>query len=178
MRQHSPVEGIIVYDNVIHHHKQAILYNYCINSNFTISGWHDTESFKKEDFLHSNWLWGDLEASEILEDSDIKTIMEENGFHQDNFNRSVLNLDTMADSHSPHTHPKGEWGLLIYVNTEWELSWGGETLFLDRDNEIVYGSKFTPNRVLVFDANIPHLVKQQTRVADKFRMTLGIFFQK
>jgi SM-20-related protein len=62
---------------------------------------------------------------------------------------------------------------------EWQDGWGGETLFYDEGNkEIIYGSKFTPNRVVVFDGNIPHNIKHQNRIADKYRMSLSIFFNK
>ena len=85
----------------------------------------------------------------------------------------------MGDTHWTHDHTN-QTVLLYYVNTEWLDSWGGETLFFDNFNkDIVYGSSYTPNRVLVFDGEIPHTIRPPSKIfPHKFRFTLTLLFNQ
>jgi hypothetical protein len=145
-----------------------------MTSAYLITGWNDT-LYSKEGYVHSEWSKEDLEKSGLLDSDNMKKIIKGEGISLDKFSHCILNIDTISDSHWPHTHP--ETVVLYYLNIEWQEGWGGETLFYDRDcKEIVYGSKFTPNRIIVFNGDLPHSIKHQNRIADKYRMSLSIFF--
>jgi hypothetical protein len=65
------------------------------------------------------------------------------------------------------------------VNLEWLDGWHGETLFYDETcKNIIFASPFTPNRVIVFDASIPHSLRPPSLIATKFRFTLALIFNK
>ena len=75
-----------------------------------------------------------------------------------------------------HSHPE-KLAILYYVNLDWEDGWHGETLFYNESGkEIVFASPYTPGRVIVFDASIPHTIRPQSVIGPKFRFTLSIFF--
>jgi hypothetical protein len=176
MNTFSPLTSIQVYDDVLLLPEQQNLVNYCMNSNYSIVGWTDL-IHSREGYTHSLWSPKDLKASRFLVSNNVTKILNSNGLTMDRFSKCVINIDTLSDSHWPHVHD--ETVLLFYLNMEWAEGWGGETLFYDGvGKEIVYGSKFTPNRVIVFDGKIPHNIKHQNRVADKYRMSMSIFFHK
>ena len=176
MKKFSPIDNVNVYDDAFSLSKQQDIFSFCRNSKFSIVGWNDLTN-TTESYTHSNWSKEDLENSKFFDTDNTKRILSDNNLSIDKFSRCVVNVDTLSDSHWPHTH--SETVVLYYLNMEWQDGWGGETLFYDEGNkEIIYGSKFTPNRVVVFDGNIPHNIKHQNRIADKYRMSLSIFFNK
>jgi hypothetical protein len=68
---------------------------------------------------------------------------------------------------------------LVYVNLDWQDGWHGETLFYsESQKEIVFASPFTPNRVVVFDAKIPHTIRPQSHIAPFYRFTLTLVLKK
>ena len=42
--------------------------------------------------------------------------------------------------------------------------------------DIIYTSPYTPGRIIVFDATIPHAIRPQSVIGPKFRFTLASFF--
>lgn len=65
--------------------------------------------------------------------------------------------------------------LLAYINTEWDPSWGGETLFYNSNkDEIIGGVINKPGRVILFDANIPHTARPPQIHCPLQRYTLAI----
>jgi hypothetical protein len=66
---------------------------------------------------------------------------------------------------------------LYYANLEWEQHWHGETLFYSEDlNEIDLAIRYTPGRIVVFDATIPHSIRPQSNVANNYRFTYAMTF--
>ena len=61
---------------------------------------------------------------------------------------------------------------------KWDLEWGGDTLFLD-DDRINISSIIQPkpNRVVVFDAKIPHLIRPSTIIAPQYRFSVNMTFK-
>jgi len=175
MNKFQPIEDVYVYDNVLSLHDRESFLHTCMESKYNIVGWQDQPS--EEGYIHSAWSKEDLVNSGFLSATGIDEIMKEIGLSVEQVYKGVINVDTLSDSHWPHTHDGVV--LLYYLNMEWQEGWGGETLFYDTNSkEIIYGSKFTPNRVIVFAGNIPHNIKHQNRIADKHRMSFSIFFNK
>jgi hypothetical protein len=175
MNRFQPLEDVYVYDNVLSLTERDYILKTCRNSNFNILGWQENSA--EEGYVHSAWSNEDLVDSGFLSWPGINKIMKERGLSIEQVYKVVINVDTLSDSHWPHTH--NGVVLLYYLNLEWLEGWGGETLFYDTNSkEVIYGSKFTPNRVIIFDGGIPHNIKHQNRIADKYRMSLSIFFNK
>jgi SM-20-related protein len=92
------------------------------------------------------------------------------------FSNSVLNVTVTSDCHFTHTHAEKRIAL-FYLNLEWKDGWHGETLFFSKDGkEIVYASRYTPGRVIVFDGCIPHSIRPQSREGPQYRYTLATIF--
>lgn len=62
---------------------------------------------------------------------------------------------------------------VVYMDKEWDVNWGGETTFYDKDvTEIVKATIPKFGRVVVFPGDIPHCAKPVTRICPKVRTTL------
>lgn len=63
--------------------------------------------------------------------------------------------------------------VLVYCNHEWDANYGGETVyFTDDQSEILYSSMPKKNRVVVFDASIPHAARSVSRNCKILRKVL------
>jgi hypothetical protein len=92
--------------------------------------------------------------------------------------KCVLNLSTPADVNFVHAHPEDKI-LLYYVNLDWRDGWHGETLFFDETGKrIMFASTYTPNRLIAFDAKIPHTIRPQSHIASFYRFTLALVYTK
>lgn len=67
---------------------------------------------------------------------------------------------------------------IFYPMKEWNVDWGGSTIFWDRVNrEIVKSVVPKPNRFVVFDSKIWHGASALTRYCKKLRITLMFKFK-
>lgn len=63
--------------------------------------------------------------------------------------------------------------ILIYMNEEdWDPDWGGETSFIDEDNEFIGASFPKRNRAVIFDSDIMHSARSLSRSCPHFRSIL------
>jgi hypothetical protein len=173
----NPPEGINIWDGVLTFKEQVQIVDMVKNSSFFL-GWGDSSpTGNEEDYLHSKWTVDELKASGFLESDNIIGIMKDMTLKVDKISRVVVNLDTTSETHWAHIHPDNAV-LLYYVNTEWLTGWGGETLFFSKDNKYIeFGAIYEPNRVIVFDGEVPHSIRPPSRVfPHKYRYTLAILF--
>jgi SM-20-related protein len=90
----------------------------------------------------------------------------------------MVNLSKPADPNFTHCHPK-QVVCLYYANLNWHPNFAGETLFYTEDQkEIRYGSTYTPNRLVIFDGEIPHTIRAQNITGPNYRFSISIFFNK
>ena len=170
-------EKIKVTDDVFPAHYQSALYQFCADSFFKI-GWNDSYDLEKrnEQYLHSQWSHDDLYKVgffEELKKSGYEDITE--GYELDH---CILNLSTPTDVHFPHTHEQ-DMVLLYYVNLDWRNEWYGETIFYTEDKkEILFATPYVSNRLIMFDAKIPHSIRPQSAKAPKYRFTISLFFRR
>jgi hypothetical protein len=175
MKHYSPVDGVDIFDDVF-----SLAHRYDINeavkkSIFRI-GWNDNTD-DAEANMYSQWSPDDLNRIKFFKELGAPHPLHSK-IDPDKFIRCIINNEVMSNTHWTHTHID-ENVLLYYVNMDWKDQWGGETLFFDRNSkDIVFGSRFTPGRMIWFDGEIPHTIKQPSRIAPKFRFTLSIFFKK
>tara|TARA_B100001250_G_scaffold348221_1_gene318828 strand:- start:274 stop:762 length:489 start_codon:yes stop_codon:yes gene_type:complete len=83
-------------------------------------------------------------------------------------------VNCFAPSENPYFHTDGEDGytLLYYPQKDWKLDDGGETQFIIDNN--LYGILPEPNRMIMFEANIPH---RATTFRDRYRFTVAIKYK-
>ena len=92
-----------------------------------------------------------------------------------------VNLGIPTDYNEIHTDVGGSilptnqfMTLLYYANPEWNLNWGGETVFYSEALDTVeFISFFVPGRIVIFDQAIPHSARTQSISANKYRFTLA-----
>ena len=171
---------IYIYDNVFPTHHTQKFYNFISTSYFTIS-FNDSEC---KDYPHPK-LFGasysktDIENIEILKLLP-KNIKDKFNMTIDTNNRCLVNAVTSNGIYSPHDDAGNDakWSMIYYANLKWDLEWGGDTLFLNDDRTSIYTTvQCVPNRVVVFDASIPHLIRPSTQSAPPYRFSINMTFK-
>jgi len=66
----------------------------------------------------------------------------------------------------------GHITVLVYCNREWKVSWAGETLFFDEDNEISAAVMPRPGRVVFVEGDPPHVGRSVSRICPTDRRVL------
>ncbi len=174
---------IYVYDDLFDYATRLHFYNFIINSVFAIKG--SDLPFKKDKQFFS--IYNDLELS-LFGFTDTKAYAHLNEVH--NLESAVLkmvrvNLSTNSEHNVPHCdhiapvyNPMVGITLIYYANLQWDISWGGQTLFLNEKlDEVVYCSLFKPGRVILFDNTIPHMILTPTTHAVEHRFSFVMQFE-
>ena len=178
----QPHPKIKVYDDVYDWSQQQSIYLKCLGSPYKV-GWSDSIT-EPEQFMHSTIteeMWKHrLQIDQSLDDfyNLLFNSKPYKGMANNEVCQTVINCDTISDSHTKHIHPNQEV-LLYYVNTDWKDGWGGETFFYDeKGQEIIFTSPYTPNRVIQFSGDLVHRFAGPTMSGPKFRFSISTFFWK
>ena len=163
---------IAVYDDLFPLVYRTFIYQFAMNSLFTI-GWEDSLEQNKQTYknLHSIYAESDMINLKFVSELE-KTIA---GKELENYQISncILNLSSPSDVNFIHTHAEDKI-LLYYVNLDWQEGWYGETLFYSEDKKnVTHCSPYTPGRLIVFDASIPHTIRPQSNLCQCYRFTLA-----
>lgn len=166
---------IHVFDSVFDYRMKSNIYDRVTMSNYHI-GWNDTGILEKRNmaYLFSPWVMEQFDNLGFFQNlpDDILTKIE--GMK---FRRAVTNLTVPTYTFTPHNH-EGETVLLYYANMEWIPEYAGETLFYNDDlTSVEFCSIYTPNRVVLFDGEIPHALRPQSGRAPEYRFTISIFLE-
>ena len=166
-----------VYDNGFDLEYRSNLYAFAQKSMYRI-GWADGNIVEnsKHQFLHALYSPEDIERIQLIPKLKATPVGQEmEGF---TLTKCVMNLSTPSDANFVHAHPEDKV-LLYYVNLEWRDGWHGETLFFSEDGkDVVFASPYSPGRLVVFDAKIPHTIRPQSHIAAQYRFTLSLFLNK
>jgi len=170
---------ISIYDNFINPNNIERLHNFCTAQAFTVSGKSrgtPTEKYQDRD-LSLISLLNKTENHSFLDDiqNDILNVI---GTHYSCFRR-YINAFKFSDaslSHVDYCKPNTECKTaIIYCNGEWDVDWGGETVFLDSLNpsaEIIKSVIPKPGRMVVFESQTPHIARVPNLLYPKYRYTL------
>lgn len=173
-----PPDGLHVFDDVFEMHYQYDLYRASFDSYFKIIGWGDNSQYNtiKYECAHSQWNPEDVAQHHVIENlKRHEGIRDWIGDKQPK--NCVVNLCRPGEEYSHHTHGFVDDVILIYIHMEWKRNWGGETIFYTRDGKnIDFVSEYVPNRVIAFDASIPHTIRPSTDVSPKYRLTMTVVF--
>ena len=93
--------------------------------------------------------------------------------------RLYCNKILAGDSPTSHYDGKydGDTTVLVYVNSEWDHNEGGETLFYNKDKEVVQAVVPKPGRVAIFPANILHSARPPLPYVTKPRYTVAYKYE-
>lgn len=95
--------------------------------------------------------------------------------------RAYTNVASFGDMLFTHTDclpDQHDLTALWYLCDEWNLEWGGETVFYDRDGELSAAVRPRPGRLVVFDGSILHAGRPPSRICYKPRYTFAIKFER
>jgi len=160
---------IRVFDNFISYNDISELYSHCtrglgfIDSNFD-NPW--SEKFAKakqicaiyppseQNQTVQHTIVHNLVASKILNSKQFNLFAETHEVLSISFNKSSFGTSDLVHVDSTDNN---NYTILAYINPEWSVDWGGETLFYDSNlQEIVKAIIPKPGRVIIFDSTLPH----------------------
>lgn len=168
---------IHIYDDLVTLQMRNRIFRFIERSSFRI-GWADCTSEKllKNRFLHSVYSEDDNHRAGLYEYLTHTPVKEH--IKDLRLTRGVVNLSTSNEVHHPHNHDN-ELVVLYYANLNWATEWYGETIFYSENlKEIELAVTYVPGRVVVFDATIPHTIRNQSVAADNYRYTYMLGFDK
>ena len=162
---------IWVVDNYLPAHDHEAVYLYCQNSLYTTKHSSSPNAELHHPRMVAN-LTNEQLMSFVLTNHFINTSIEL-GYNVD-IERAYINLATKDTVCTKHTDGS-QIGLsmLYYPNTDWDIDWGGETLFFNQEKEIAFASLCKPNRAVFFDPRILHTARPPTTLANAFRYTIA-----
>ena len=113
-------------------------------------------------------------------EGDIKSIWQslDYSFKEDGYNlkpeRVVTNLFGFGDSSWVHrdTDRSGEFTVLIYLNDFWDINWGGFTMLVDDQYDLIKAVKPMPGRFIMFPSDMIHGAAPVSREAPYPRFSL------
>jgi hypothetical protein len=164
-----------VYDNAVPLFLSQQVYEFLTKPCGWYLGWNDIAG--SEPNLHARIEEGYPKCFEIVDQlNDRKEFIERmTGLKS---SRVIANLSHASSVHHKHTHSEEELVILYYANLKWQEHWEGETLFYGEDGEIELASKYTPGRIIVFNAKTPHSIRAQSPAGPPFRFTISYFWNK
>jgi len=170
---------IYVYDDVFNSHYTQKFYEFVNNSYFRI-GTNDSscKDYEQRKNFGSVFSREDLKKLGLL-DALPKKIKNKFDLSYQTVTRTLVNAITAYGLYHPHDDSgnKDVWSFLYYANMKWDLEWGADTLFLNDDRKSVRQHvQSLPNRVVIFDATIPHLIRPSTMHAPTFRYSINMTF--
>ena len=91
--------------------------------------------------------------------------------------RVIVNAYSHGDSSWLHEDSKepNHYTVIVYLNPEWDINRGGETIIIGIGGDIIHAALPTPGRVLLFDSRLTHGPRPVSREAPWPR--LGVTFQ-
>jgi hypothetical protein len=176
-KKHTLSSGkeIHVYDGLLPLSLRDSIFSFISDSVFRI-GWQDGtgQGPSAHKYLYSTYSEQDTNKCGLL--PFLKTTAVNELIKGLKLEKSIVNLSVPSDTHWAHSHPE-KLVVLYYANMEWQQHWHGETLFYTEDlDEIELAVRYTPGRIVVFDATIPHAMRPQSPAADHYRFTYAMTF--
>ena len=167
---------IDVFDDIFSYTEADNIYYHLSNGFFKVNG---TDNRYNNDYqIYSNYSLGELASFGFLDFDGFKYLNDRYGLLSDS--RRIIqirtNFSTSAENNKVHCDSmKGGITFLYYLNPTWDITWGGHTLFLNETlTDVEYTSLYTPNRAIVFDGSIPHLISTPNSNTEKPRLSLAI----
>ena len=173
-------KDIFIFDDVFESHNTQKFYDFIINSHFQLN----LDDSNSSDY-HNNKSFGSSYSIDDLKKLGVIEFLPENIKKQFNISletndRVLVNAITSCGVFHPHddSGQGATWSFLYYANMKWDLEWGGDTLFLKDDRlTIEHITQCRPNRVVIFDATIPHLIRPTTNIAPPYRFSINMTFK-
>jgi hypothetical protein len=95
--------------------------------------------------------------------------------------RIYCNVALYGDMLMTHTDCREQDDIITalwYVSTEWNVEWGGETVFFDKKDDALFCVSPKPGRLCVFHGAIKHVGRPPNRLCYTPRFTLALKFAR
>tara|TARA_B100002049_G_C15888662_1_gene294779 strand:+ start:67 stop:627 length:561 start_codon:yes stop_codon:yes gene_type:complete len=95
--------------------------------------------------------------------------------------RGYVNYASFGDMLFTHTDcmpDANELTVLAYISPEWNIEWGGETMFYDNNDDCRFACTPKPGRVTIFHGAIKHVGRPPNRICYVPRFTLAFKLEK
>jgi hypothetical protein len=182
-------KNIYIFDNVFESHLAQKFYIFILNSFFKINFLSDSSVLDYHNKF-SNSFGSSFSPDDVESLGFLKNLPDEikNKFNicPKNMSRCLINIISPMNAYHPHDDSGKnvkwgsiKWSLIYYVNLKWQIEWAADTLFLDENREkIEYFTQCIPNRIVIFDATIPHIIRPSTIIAPQHRFSINMTFLK
>lgn len=171
---------VYIFDDVFDSHYTQKFYSFILNSYFKINmSDNDSMEYSQNKTFGAVFSKGDIDRMGIIKALP-KNIKEKFNINIDSMQRGLVNAISPNGSFHPHddSGSGAEWSLLYYANLKWDLEWGADTLFLNNDRKNIENIvQCKPNRIVVFEASIPHLIRPSTMNAPTYRFSVNMTFK-
>jgi Rps23 Pro-64 3,4-dihydroxylase Tpa1-like proline 4-hydroxylase len=163
---------IQIYDDYFTYNERATWHKFIKNSLFKSDGSDYDETNRMQ--LYSSYSLEDVSNMGFLHSPGFKKINEEHQLLDKGLKQLRVNLSPPSECATVHTDGNG-LTLVYYANLEWDLSWGGQTLFMDDTlSEAEYTCLYKPGRIVLFDGSIPHMITSVSFAAKAHRYSFAI----
>ena len=153
---------IDIYDNEVPLNDMYRFYEFMRSSKFFANGRDTGYSGTSGEQLFSSYSIEDVRNLGFQNLSIYRTLQDKYYLDERKLKQIRVNLTIPTEDNRVHTDGKG-LTLLYYANVEWDIAWGGHTLFLDHTGQTVEQTVlFKPGRIVVFDGTLPHLILTQS----------------
>ncbi len=95
--------------------------------------------------------------------------------------RGYVNFASFGDMLFTHTDcvaGSDELTVLVYICPEWDIEWGGETLFYNSEDDCIFACTPKPGRVVIFNGAIKHVGRPPNRICYQPRYTLAFKMER
>lgn len=177
-KQYTTTSGynIFIYDDIIPYAYRNQFLHFLLHSSYHVGGKDNGDIDIKSRHMHSTWTDEELNRSLFLQIPQLQPILNEHLAGQ-KVAKTRVNLCSFSDYNNFHLDEFFGKTLLYYPLHEWDLRWGGLTLFGDDQlKRLEYAVDYVPGRICIFDGNIPHMVQAPTVMAPGYRYTFAIQF--
>lgn len=168
-------KSVDIYDDLftfaeIHH-----LEYFVKNSLFKSNGSDGTNYAHLANQIYSTYSQDDLQNMGILNMDGFKFINDKYKLFEKNIGQIRVNLSAPSEKNMVHSDHIAGKTLIYYVNSLWDVSWGGHTLFMDEKLEDAkHTCLFKTGRLVVFDGAIPHMIMTPSSLCPTFRYSFVI----
>lgn len=169
---------VIVYDSLIDAPTLAAHYAMLQGGQFR-----RTEFARQETFDTKHWVMN-LELSEVESWPLLHWSSEAANQHfgpGHRAHRAYCNVALYGDQLMTHTDCNSTNRIITalwYICPEWNIEWGGETLFFNSAADAVVAVTPKPGRLVVFDGTILHVGRPPNRICSRSRYTLAFKFRR
>ncbi len=166
---------LVVYDDLFTYDQRSKWFEFIVKSFFKVNGADDLTAYYTGGLqMYSQYNTQDLENMGFIDSQGFELINQEYKLKNRKIKQARINLSPASEKNRVHTDYQG-LTLLYYCNLDWQLEWGGHTLFMDDSlSDAEYTCLYKPGRVVLFDGTIPHMILTPTGIAQMHRFSFAL----